>query len=133
MQSLFKAVLLLIISTLRFANCNTPIFLTFDSGIPSENITTSTFPKQIEFVWGASTTHVQAWRRANPNTKLSYYMPYSRAPAANLGFTLSHFQKYHPDWILYRCDRKSVAFWDGEVRSVLAWENSNTHSIIITK
>ena len=113
-RNMFKAVLLIVISTLRFVNCDTPIFVTFDSGIPSENITTSTFAKQIEFVWGASTTHVQAWRQANPNTKLSYYMPYSRAPAANLGFTLSHFQKYHPDWILYRCDRKSVAFWDNQ-------------------
>ena len=100
-RNMFKAVLLIVISTLRFVNCDTPIFVTFDSGIPSENITTSTFAKQIEFVWGASTTHVEAWRQASPSTKLSYYMPYSRAPAASLGFTLSYFQKYHPDWILY--------------------------------
>jgi len=94
----------------------TPVFLTFDAGIPSENIsdTPPTFINQVEFVWGASTTHVKAWRESSPSTKLSYYMPYSRAPAASLGFTLSFFLKNHPDWILYRCDRKNVAFWDGQ-------------------
>ena len=94
----------------------TPIFVTFDSGIPTLNISENppSFVNEIEFVWGASTSHVSAWRKANPNTKLSYYMPYSRAPAASLGFDLTFWKTHHPDWILYKCDQKTVAFWDGE-------------------
>ena len=93
---------------------STPLFVTFDSHISPSSIAKVPFLSQEVFVWGATTSHVPAWRDASPDIKLSYYMPYSRAPAARLGFDLSFWQAEHPDWILYRCDRKTVAFWDGE-------------------
>ena len=93
---------------------STPLFVTFDSHISPSSIAKVPFLSQEVFVWGATTSHVPAWRDASPDIKLSYYMPYSRAPAARLGFDLSFWQADHPDWILYRCDRKTVAFWHGE-------------------
>lgn len=98
------------------SSSTTPLFVTFDAGIPPSDITPTVTPflHQIKFVWGASTRNVDAWRRASPNTSLSYYMPYSRSPAASVGFDLAFWLSEHPDWILYRCDRRTVAFWDGE-------------------
>ena len=66
------------------------------------------------FVWGSSASRVASWRQVHPRVSLSYYMPYSRAPSASLGFTLAWFQQHHPDWIMYRCDKKTVAFWGSE-------------------
>ena len=46
-------------------------------------------------------------------------------------------QTQHPDWILYQCDRKTVAFWDGQTAptgsvplvytnpDVIAWQVGN--------
>eukprot|EP00939_MAST-03C_sp_MAST-3C-sp1_P002189 g2189.t1 len=96
---------------------STPLFVTFDSAIDPRAIDPSVSPflSQIKFVWGSSgSERMSAWRVASPTTELSYYMPYSRAPAASRGYSLSFWKENHPDWILYRCDRKSVAFWDGE-------------------
>jgi len=68
-------------------------------------------------------------------------MPYSRAPAARLGFTLDWFQAHHPDWVMYRCDRKTVAFWGAETAphgsvpldftnaDVIEWQMANQSSI----
>ena len=144
-----------------------PLFVTFDSGIPTANISSNVTPfvGQEKFVWGAQADaeRLAEWRTATADVKLSYYMPYSRAPAASLGFDLSFWQREHPDWILcvythrcavhsslshcwavvhgearhhltcvcsilavamrvsvcvswcrYQCDKKTVAFWDGE-------------------
>ena len=90
-----------------------PLFVTFDSGIPVDSINSSVTPfiDQERFVWGVGNdaTRIAAYRKANPNIRLSYYMPYSRAPAASLGFDLAFWQATHPDWILYQCDRKTVS------------------------
>ena len=98
-----------------------PLFVTFDSRIDAATIRpgAATVPwlQQEVFVWGADSSHAatfSAWLALKPQVALSYYMPYSRAPAARLGFTLAWFQAEHPDWVMYRCDRKTVAFWGDE-------------------
>lgn len=95
-----------------------PLFVTFDSGIPIGSMTRAASPwiSQERFVWGASldSDRLNAWRAAAPQVSLSYYMPYSRAPAASMGFPLSFWLETHPEWVLYQCDQKTVAFWDGE-------------------
>ena len=57
-----------------------------------------------------------------------------------LGFTLAWFQQHHPDWIMYRCDKKTVAFWGSETAphgsvpidftnpAVVEWQMANQSS-----
>lgn len=99
-----------------------PLFVVFD-GSPIDPLllnSSTALPPWVAretFVWGADNRNparLAAWRAHVPHATLSYYMPYSRAPAANMGFPLSFWLEHHPDWVLYRCDRKSVAFWDGQ-------------------
>ncbi|GCE17411.1 hypothetical protein KDK_12110 [Dictyobacter kobayashii] len=65
-----------------------------------------------DFVWGARQDHMDAYRTANPNIVLSYYMTIHRDDGAfdqsNIG-TLAYWQQVHPDWILYKCDQKTPA------------------------
>ena len=93
-----------------------PLFVTFDGGLNPSKIAAaaSTVAPRETFVWGASPGNLRAWQAAAPHASLSYYMPYSRAPAASMGFDLAFFQAHHPDWVLYGCDRTTVAFWDGQ-------------------
>jgi hypothetical protein len=96
-----------------------PLFLTFDSQVPIASINGSDAPPFLSrevFVWGARSdpARLAAWKQAAPNASLSYYMPYSRAPRASQGFGLAFWQATHPNWVLYQCDQKTVAFWDGE-------------------
>jgi hypothetical protein len=85
-------------------NGSIPLFVTFDAGIPVSQINAAATPfvGREQFVWGvdAEPERLAAWRAASPSVKLSYYMPYSRAPAASLGFDLAFWQREHPDWIL---------------------------------
>ena len=93
-----------------------PLFVTFDGGLSPSKIAAaaSTVAPRETFVWGASPGNLRAWQAAAPHASLSFYMPYSRAPAASMGFDLAFFQAHHPDWVLYGCDRTTVAFWDGQ-------------------
>jgi len=110
--------LLLLCLGLTQASASIPLFLTFDSGVAPASINKSATPflPQLSYVWGASPdpARLAAYKAAAPKVLLSYYMPYSRAPAASEGFTLAFFEARHPEWVLYRCDRKTVAFWDGQ-------------------
>eukprot|EP00912_Choanoflagellata_sp_UC4_P002095 UC4_evm4s1335 len=110
--------LTLILSTIT----GIPIFLTFDSGISLDSINGShkdIFSSQLSFVWGASPQDFVQRRDAykdvsNGKALLSYYMPYSRAPSASLGFDLNFWLDNYPEFVLYKCDKKTVAFWDGQ-------------------
>ena len=124
-----------------------PLFITFDSAIDAAAIRPGAaqvpWLEQEVFVWGADASHpsLSAWLALESKIELSYYMPYSRAPAARLGFTLDWFQAHHPDWVMYRCDRKTVAFWGAETAphgsvpldftnaDVIEWQMANQSSI----
>ena len=85
-------------------------FLTFDSGASASAI--SEYADKIDFVWGASESHVAAWRASrNPNVVLSKYMPFSRDMANNVtDEMLPWWQENYPSLVLYQCDRVTPAW-----------------------
>ncbi len=58
----------------------------------------------VDMVWGSS---YGAKPKGMYNTA---YIPYS---VDNYGHPVSWYKKYHPDWLEYKCDRKSLAFQFG--------------------
>ncbi len=69
-------------------------------------------------VWGSNSPQmVQAWRTNNPTLRISMYLSLGTDASislfGNLGHTLSWWQANHPDWILYECDQKTVAYVSG--------------------
>lgn len=86
------------------------------------------------FVWGTSVNNVAAFRSTNPSIFLSYYFSFFRDSGVfgnqDASHNLAYWQKVHPDWILYQCDRKTPAYEDGLPNipfnftnpAVIAWE-----------
>jgi hypothetical protein len=74
--------------------------------------------KNYDFVWGASTSTtsdiIAALRAGNPNIVLSYYISLNRDTGVfgnqEQLQSLSYWKAVHPDWILYKCDRKTPAY-----------------------
>jgi hypothetical protein len=69
-------------------------------------------------VWGSNSTEmVNAWRTKNPTIRLSYYLPLGTdalsAQFGDLGRSIKWWNKNHPDWVLYECDEKTVAYVAG--------------------
>ncbi|HEY4035212.1 MAG TPA: putative glycoside hydrolase [Ktedonobacteraceae bacterium] len=73
--------------------------------------------KYYSFVWGASLQQVSELRAGNPKILLSYYFPFYRDNGSfdnqNLGLqqNLTYWRSFHPDWILYKCDRSTPAYF----------------------
>lgn len=101
------------------------------------------------FVWGAGEREdsiqllnqdaialTRSWHQANPNAIISRYIPFTRDPDASRGPT-GYWQREHPSWILYRCDRVTPAWeFDDTLRhekmpldlsnpDVLTWQLQN--------
>lgn len=69
-------------------------------------------------VWGASKYNIAAWRQGNPHIFLTYYIPFHR-DGGTFGNLAAHhdlrwWQAHHPDWVLYKCDRKTPAYAYGD-------------------
>jgi len=69
-------------------------------------------------IWGSNTPElVQAWRTNNPTLPISMYQIISTDAAqhlfGDLGQTVEWWQANHPDWILYECDQKTIAYITG--------------------
>ena len=69
-------------------------------------------------LWGSNSPQmVQAWRTNNPSLPITMYLSLGTDASislfGNLGHPLSYWQANHPDWILYECDQKTVAFVSG--------------------
>jgi len=87
-------------------------FLTFDYNVhnPYE------IAKKYDFIWYADPQNVAAYRAANPNIVLSYYMTMHRNDGEFINTDigkqqgLAYWKALHPDWILYQCDRVTPAF-----------------------
>jgi len=66
-----------------------------------------------DLVWGS--TQPTAWKTGNPQIVTSFYAPFEG------DFTPQHdltwWQTNHPDWILYKCDKKTPA-WPGGLKNV---------------
>ena len=94
-------------------------FLTFDSGVAIPSINRSSM-RQVDFVWGSATSEgaqrIAAYAaataaRATGRVAVSTYIPYAWAPDASQ--SLEWWQREHPSWILYKCDRKTPAWYTG--------------------
>lgn len=63
------------------------------------------------FIWGAEPRKVAAFHAQNPQTLLGYYIPLNRDHGTfndeDLGrkHDLAYWKAFHPDWVLYKCDR----------------------------
>ncbi len=100
------------------------LFQTFDGNFPSTQDYQQTAPK-VKFVWGASTNEVSVWKKYNPSIQLAYYIPFNRDPQSN---SLQWWQKNHPDWVVYRCDRHTPAYINNEPNVPLDISNSSVRS-----
>jgi len=61
------------------------------------------------------------WGSRSPNPKQidnQFYTPFERDGPYGQSHGIQWWKRNHPDWIEYRCDRKSVAFEFGERRAV---------------
>jgi len=68
------------------------------------------------YLWSASTYPVpRPWYQGNPAIVATHYIPYARDSSYH---TLKWFEHFHPDWILYRCDRKTPAWEYGDTTTV---------------
>lgn len=107
---------------------NIHTFFTFDGNTDINKVDAS----KVDFVWGSS--QPEAWHQKNPNTVLSYYIPYMWDFT---GTNLSTWQQTHPDWIVYQCDRTTPAdIGDFNVAldmtnpEVIAWQFSQLRKIV---
>src|SRR5437879_6226026 len=82
---------------------NIHAFQVFDWGISPQQATADAH--RYEIVWG--TSKPAAWKAGNARVIASWYAPFDG------DFTRTHdlawWKAHHPDWILYKCDRKSLA------------------------
>ncbi|MHB1845210.1 MAG: putative glycoside hydrolase [Deltaproteobacteria bacterium] len=99
-------------------------FLTFDGHVTNP---ASVAPKY-DFVWGVgSPSSIPAYRSANPSISLSSYIPFSRDPGTN---SLSYWKTNHPDWVVYKCDQTTPAYFGSDPNvplditnpAVIAWQ-----------
>ena len=60
-----------------------------------------------EYVWGSNAKDLIDWRAQDKQTVVSHYIPYARDPDAS--HTTAWWMERHPEMILYKCDRKTVA------------------------
>ncbi|MBV9646176.1 MAG: hypothetical protein JO043_01790, partial [Candidatus Eremiobacteraeota bacterium] len=81
---------------------------------------------KVDIVWGASAPIPQSVLN-------SYYIPFDRDGAAGPGHTLAWWRAHHPDWIEYKCDRKTVAFEFGEKNVPIDIANSAVIAFQMTR
>lgn len=81
-------------------------FLVFDTPILLAN--TSIDAKPYDLVWGASDLIIPMYRESNPEIVVALYIPWARDHDGNNN--ISYWTSFHPDWVLYKCDRVTPAF-----------------------
>lgn len=85
-------------------------FLMFDGHISDPAAVASRY----DFVSSAKWYNISQYRAANPNMFLTYYLPFHRDNGtfrdSTAFFSLSQWKAMHPDWILYKCDRRTPAY-----------------------
>jgi len=90
-------------------------FLTFDTYIQANTITTSSL-RNYDWVWGGKhLDNIHAYNQINPSFVVSFIFPYLLVH--NSTETLQHWQKTQNSWILYQCDRKTPA-WQGKLPNI---------------
>ncbi|GAC1566464.1 MAG: hypothetical protein NVS3B14_08970 [Ktedonobacteraceae bacterium] len=86
-------------------------------GLAFDNHTTpAAMAGKVDYVWGTEWAGIPAG-----DAYYTFYMPYDRDENTQYypqAHNLSWYKTYHPDWIEYRCDKKTVAFEFGTTTSV---------------
>jgi len=104
---------------------NIHLFQSFDYNIHDA----SAIARYYDFVWGVSPAQVAAFRAGNPRTLISYYIPFHRDggtfsdQAVGKQHDLAYWKNFHPDWVLYQCDRSTPAFEYGDPNIPLDFTN----------
>jgi len=98
-------------------------FLMFDGYITDP----AAVAPRYDFVSSAKWYNVSQYRAANPNMFLTYYIPFHRDNGTFMSsldkLTLNQWKAAHPDWILYKCDRKTPAYEFGDPAIPLDFSN----------
>jgi hypothetical protein len=70
-------------------------------------------------------TRLAAWRRANKEIQVGIYLPFSRDWRSDTHpmEPLSWWESTHPDWIVYKCDRRTPAYILGDPNVPLDFTN----------
>ena len=80
-----------------------------------------------DFVSSAKWYNVSQYRATNPNMFLTYYIPFHRDNGTFTSsldtLSLNQWKTTHPDWILYKCDRKTPAYEFGDPAIPLDFSN----------
>jgi hypothetical protein len=63
-------------------------------------------------VWGNRTATAIPWQARNPGLSPLLYTPFD-TDSPDLGHGLPWWKATHPDWILYECDRTTIAYVSG--------------------
>jgi len=83
---------------------------TFDSHVPVVNGTRQLSPAGMpptDYVWGASPTYAQSV----PDTTNGWHETYTPWRRENVNQNLAWLKANHPDWIEYKCDKSTIAYW----------------------
>jgi Hypothetical glycosyl hydrolase family 15 len=105
---------------------NIHLFQNFDYDITNP----ASIAHYYDFVWGVTPGNVTSFRSGHPDTLLSYYMPFHRdngtftdAAIGKNQHDLDYWKSFHPDWILYECDRVTPAYEYGDPNMPLDFSN----------
>jgi Hypothetical glycosyl hydrolase family 15 len=101
------------------------LFQSFDYRISDPSAVAQYF----DFIWGGSPRNVSLFHEAHRNIIVSYYIPFHRDggtfkdPDLGKYHSLQYWRSRHPDWILYKCDRKTPAYEFGNTNMPLDFSN----------
>jgi hypothetical protein len=63
-----------------------------------------------DFIWGGYPENIKSWKAVQPGIVITDYVSFAYDPTTNgKDSNTSWWEKHHPDWIMYRCDRKTPA------------------------
>jgi len=74
-------------------------------------------------VWGSRLNTVIPWQTNNPDLRPMFYTPFNTDVPGAMNHSLLWWQLHHPDWILYECDKKTIAYVPGLFEVPLDFSN----------
>eukprot|EP01079_Euglenida_sp_SAG-EU17-18_P000394 gene394-2423_t len=101
---------------------NVHSFITFDSGVSPADVNMDRLYRY-DFVWGGERNPPSAYHSAVPSIVVAKYIPYAWDPDPTR--SLTWWQSNHPSWVLYKCDRKTPAWYPGLVGRNMPLDISN--------
>src|ERR1700730_5516592 len=81
-----------------------------------------------DVMYGAQLSKVPTYRANNPSMMLTYYLPFHSDSGIFTDDrithrTLSFWNAFHPDWVVYKCDRTTPAYQYGVLNMPLNFTN----------